>query len=978
MNVTYEGENQKIIERFLLTIYSIYNIVILTVSAESEWDYWLVLFILFGMSCSWIINISKYRDYKFRAVFMAVMMQGSMILYAINSEEYEYTLPVFIVFVVFLGLYGLPKIIYLTVVSAIIIFVYHVAIVKSMPFGTVEEISNALLQLGNIFLVEYVVYIWTKRNREGSMRLLAAIEELKGVENSKDDFLANVSHEIRTPINTICGMSEIVLSEELSYRTRENVLGIQIAGRNLMSVVSDILDFSELQSGKMEVEEEAYNITSTVNDVINMTMARKNEKKIQLIVDCDANIPRALLGDEKKLRRVIMNLVDNAIKFTEAGCVSITIGYRKESYGINLVVTVKDTGIGMEEESLEKLFTSFNQVDASRRRHEGGIGLGLAISQALVQKMGGAITVKSQLGKGSTVKFVIPQKVLDEKPIVSIRNKESVKVATYIDMEQFDMATIRDEYSKNIMNMVEQLKVRCHICRNLAELQRRQEKEHFSHIFISILEYRENQEYFDKLSWETKVIVVLDHYDEKYVTNPNLLKVYKPFYILTIVSVVNGLYDAKDEKNIVSTEKFETRNAHVLVVDDNRMNIRVIEGLLEYYKIKVTIATSGQEALEKIVAADYDFVFMDHMMPEMDGVETLQRIRHKVGAYYQKVPVIALTANAVAGTREMLMAKGFNDFLEKPIERSVLERVLKRNLSPEKIVIKDMYNRSTLLQEQSIKIGNLSVMTEENKANTQDTEEKRIAVQYQQEEQMDNNDKEQADTQKRPKEWEKELLEEGLDVQKGILYCNGIDQYIKILQGYCEDCDDSGVLAQQLFEKQDWKNYVIAVHGMKSAMRSIGAMEISELARLLESAGKEGRMDYILENHEKLIEEYKKLFVRLRKKEWLCPVAEAEEREEKEEAEGKNSSLLELEDSIFERMIEEMEEVMYTLDGDRLMEILTELQQYQYKGTSLKPLLVSVRRKVEMSDYVSAVEMIVRLKDKLADKEGGAEACGKS
>ncbi len=913
---TYTGDNQKVIERFLVFIYTLYAITMIYLSEIKNWYDWAANVIVVCLMAIWIVFLGKYKTYFFRAVFSAILMQICVFVYAIHLDSFSRAFPVFIIFVVLYGLYGFKKIIYVTVVSASLIFLYYGLIKDDLLLHISDQTMEMISQFANVLLLEYVIYVWTKRNSEGSKQLMEVIEELKVVENSKDDFVANVSHEIRTPINTISGMSELILREELPYKIKENVLNIQTAGRNLQSVVSDILDYSELQSGKMELEEEAYNITSTINDVINMAMAKKSEKNIELIVDCAADIPVVLYGDEKKLRRVITNLVDNAIKFTEEGCVTIVVGCRKETYGINLVVTVKDTGIGVDEESLEKMFTTFSQADASRRRQEGGIGLGLAISKALVQKMGGAITVKSKLGKGSTIQFVVPQKVLDESPIVSLEKGVNINVATYIDMEQFAMPEIRDEYTNCIIHMVENLKGKYHICRNLAELQRRERKENFTHVFISSLEYKESPRYFDELALQTKVLVIMDHSEDKYVTNPKVIKLYKPCYILSVASVLN-------ERNETREEKFVVKDAHVLVVDDNRMNIRVIEGLLANYKIKVTTANSGKMALEKIGLANYDFVFMDHMMPEMDGVETMHHIRNKVGTYYRNVPIIALTANAVAGAREMLMAEGFTDFLEKPVERSVLERVLKRNISPEKIVSVDEYNDYMVQKKDE----------EENQKRMESVSAFDL------------------------------LAAEGLDVQKGVLYCNGKEQYIQVLQGYCEECDDSGLLAEQLFEKEDWKNYTIAVHGMKSAMRSIGAMELSELAKQLEFAGKEGSIDFIKEHHAELMTKYRNLFTNLKKNELINPSIGTRSQDEAEQ------DLIALEETVFERMLEEMEAAMYELDSVQLLKIMTDLQNYQYRGTPLKSILTQAKRKVEMSDYVSAVEMVVRLKKGLTDKE---------
>lgn len=914
--VTYEG-NEKVIELFLLGIYTFYTVTLLLISASQGWGrindtVWMI-----GLLIAWTIRLSGYKTYEFRMRIYAFVMQVSVFLYAMHSEEFADAIPTFMVFVVLIGLSGRANLIFVTVFSILFIFGYHFWVSKTIPNG---NISIALSQLANVFLLQFAVFTWTKRNRQGSEQLIEVIEELKVVESSKDDFVANVSHEIRTPINTICGMCEIILKEELPYKVKEDIISIQTAGRNLMEVVSDVLDFSELQSENIELEEEAYNITSTINDIINMAMAKKNDKKIEFIVDCDASIPRVLKGDEKKLRRIIMNLVDNAVKFTNEGCVRLRVGYRKEVYGINLVVSIKDTGIGISERNLEKIFSSFSQVDTGRARQEGGLGLGLAISHSLIKRMGGAITIKSKVKKGTNVQVVIPQKVIDAAPIAVLEDRHAVKVATYIDMEQFEMMDIRDEYTSMIVRMVEQLKGKCHICRNLAELQRRESVEHFTHIFISIPEYREDKDYFDELSKKTKVIVIMDRVDERTMDNPYLLRIYKPFYILSIVSVINASDEQESGGYRIMTEKFTTQDTKVLVVDDNKMNLHVVQELLKAYNIEVICASSGKEALAKIETADFDFVFMDYMMPEMDGIETLHNIRQKVGTYFSKVPVVALTANAVAGTRELLLGAGFNDFMEKPIERSVLERVLKRNIPEEKIKLTDM---------------NKDILQNDEKKTVEDAAE------------VTGMDALKAI--------------EGLDTEQGILYCNGEEGYLTILRAYCEDWKGAGALAEDSFEKRDWKNYTIAVHGLKSAMFSIGAVKVSEMAKQLEMAGKEDRISYIEEHHQELMDAYAKLFKSLTDNKWICPENDSEEENDTE--------LPEISETLFEQILSNMEEAVYAVDADFLTELLEELEGYRYKGSNLKKVLAPVRRKVEMSDLISAVEMVEEQKKNLDGKE---------
>ncbi|MGN0507098.1 MAG: ATP-binding protein [Lachnospiraceae bacterium] len=946
MNCTYSDSNQKKIELYSVFIYSLYTIVLVMMSVRREGNPWTGIVMTCAILAAWIVYVGKFWTYQLRAAIYVLIMQFILILHASKFNDFARALPVLLVFVVLVSLYGIAELIYIPAVGILLVFLIHVFVTKSFANGDVGDVYTAIALLLNAALLERVMYTSTRMNREGSRQLLGVIEELEKVEQSKDDFLANVSHEIRTPLNTICGMSELLLQKELSDSMREDIQSIQTSGRMLMSVVSDILDFSELLSGKMELAEEAYSITSTINDVINMTKARKGEKPIELIVDCDANLPCALLGDEKKLRRVIMNLIDNAIKFTDEGCVCLTIGCRRETYGINLVISVKDTGIGMDEKNQEKLFASFNQADTGRNRQKDGIGLGLAISRALVQKMGGAITVKSRLGKGTLIKFAVPQKVLDERPIAAIRNKEEINVAIYIDMEQFITEMVRDEYDNCIVHMVEQLKGRCHTCRNLAELQRREKRESFSHVFISVTEYKADREYFDELAERTKLVVVLGMKDDKYVTNPKVLKIYKPFYILTIVSVLNGAYASLQDGKALCDRRFTTKDAHVLVVDDNRMNIMVIEALLATYNIKVTTAFSGKEALTKIASEDYDFVFMDHMMPEMDGVETLHRIRQMVGSYYRKVPVIALTANAVAGAREMFLSEGFQDFLEKPVERSVLERVLKRTLNPEKLIFMDESSGNNAESVPRIEAENTAELPPaECIGNT-------------------------SGGMKVPEssEMTEILRRHGLDAKSGLMYCNGKEQYVKILQSICTESDDPATLVEQLFQKQDWTNYTIAVHGIKGAMRSIGAMKVSELAKELEFAGREERTAYILEHHAVFIEEYRKLLEELRKEEWLYPAAAVR----KEKADRiRETELKVLDGTEFEQRIEQMENAVYALDEETIHAVVSELQKCKYHDVALSAALGPVKKKVEGAAYMSAVELLAKLKKALDEKEGG-------
>lgn len=901
---------QRRVEMAVLGLYGVYSIGVIANIRNNRWEDIAIVMIVAAWMLSAFVHLRRLRSYQFRTYFTALMIMGSMVVYGVIVPDLMTNLTTIITVVILLGLYGNLNIIGFSFFPISFLIVFHLLISKDIKAFSVGDWTLLAQQIFSVYLANYIVYYLVKKQLEINDRQSEIIRELKLAERSKDDFLANVSHEIRTPVNTVCGLSEIILRNNMEENIRKDVYSIQEAGRNITSIVSDILDFSELQSGKMQLEEVEYNIASTINDIIRMSFAKKENKKIDIIVDCSAKIPSRLSGDEQKIRRVIMNLIDNSIKFTTEGCIEIGISCRHTDRGINLMVTVTDTGIGVKEENLEKLFTSFSQADTKRNRQEGGLGLGLAISRVLVEEMGGFITLKSTFGKGTQVKFVIPQKVVDETPIVVLHKKEEWNVGVYLNLERSNMLESRESYLRTIEHMAKDLEIKSHICRSVAELKRKENREQFTHIFISMASYKDEEVYFDQLSKQTKVVVFLDEKEEREIDNPAILRIYKPFYVLSVATVLNDGEGLEQKMPYIRQNRFIAPQVHILVVDDNLMNIRVLEGLLEPYQIKVTKAVSGFEALEKIESMDYDFVFMDHMMPDMDGVETLQRIRKKKGNYYKNVPVIALTANAIAGMHRMFIEEGFQDFMAKPVELSVLERVLERNIPKNKIQ----------------KVETAAEVSEPETDKTESTE----------------------------------LYLEDIDVKKGIQYCGGIENYIEVLRIQCEEGRNNQDKLQNYFTERDLNNYTILVHAIKSSSKSIGADRLSQIAKSLEAAGKAQDWEYITANHQELLKEQNRILNIIENHPLVY------QREENENPSEEKDTLTEEE---FDEFIKELEDEMYGLQKDNMLKILERMQEYSYGGQSLKKPLEQVKKKVEMLDFMSAVEVVRRLREHLRRKE---------
>ena len=368
-------------------------------------------------------------------------------------------------------------------------------------------------------------------------------------------------------------------------------------------------------------------------------------------------------------------------------------------------------------------------------------------------------------------------------------------------------------------------------------MMRRIEHENYSHIFISWEEYCEDKAFFEKIAKNITVVLILEYGQETQVGS-SMLRIYKPFTVLSIAAVFNGQKILQSsESDINARRHFIAPDAKILVVDDNAMNLKVMARLLLPYQIKVSTAISGDEALRKLDMMEYDCVFLDHMMPEMDGVETLHKIRKKPGTYFQSLNVIAFTANAIGGAREMFMEEGFNDFIAKPIELSVLERMLRRYIPEQKQIVveeKDLDRTISDRQERS------SVQTENILSAEKQSDFLATPV----------------PSGKSDEEALTDLSRAGINIGQGIAYCGDKEGFREIIGIYYKEGLKRSRQLEQLYGEQDWKNYVITVHALKSNSRGIGANELSELALQLEMAGKEERIEYIREHHKEMLEKY--------------------------------------------------------------------------------------------------------------------------
>jgi len=655
---------------------------------------------------------------------------------------------------------------------------WHIGILTPMEqyYQSVKNMRTFIVVLGVFcaMVLSFVLLRLTIAKQESDEKNQMA----EAASKAKSEFLAKMSHEIRTPMNAITGMAELALRENLPDTAREHIITIKQAGANLLAIINDILDFSKIESGKMEIVPGNYQFSSLINDVVSIIRMRVVDSNISFVVNIDCNVPNSLFGDETRIRQVLLNILSNAVKYTKKGFVSFSISGEINEDTVLLTIDVTDSGNGIKPEDLKKLFGEFVQIDLVSHKGVEGTGLGLVITKKLVNAMGGDINVQSEYGQGSTFTITISQKICSPEPLASVEKPEEKKVLVYEN---------NGIYADSVICTVDNLGVECERAENDDELREKLKSKDYTFLFVSYSLLEKAKNITQELGCKSQMVVLTEFGDAT--ADMNLRALAMPVHSISVANILNGVSDSFSySTNDNVTTRFIAPKAKILIVDDIDTNLKVARGLMLPYKMQVDLRLSGIEAIEAVKANDYDLVFMDHMMPEMDGVEATKRIREM--GFYEDLPIIALTANAVSGTKEMFLANGFNDFLSKPIDIVKMNAILAKWLPKKK-----------------------------------------------QEKTMETADKSELNT---------DLEIDGIDAKKGIVMASGKTEiYMEILSTFRKDGVDKINEIKKCLETKNYHLYTTYVHALKSASASIGALALSEMAKSLETAGKQQDLTYI-------------------------------------------------------------------------------------------------------------------------------------
>ncbi len=835
----------------IILFYTIFVVMHVVITFMFGWEKWILLPILAAVVASWALYIGGVFKPRQRIWLIASFMMVTYFIYGTHlTSTYDLAIVMASLMVLFITA-GMKGTIILCLVTYYITMTYD--IIKLVLEGE-TQFDNLLIARTVMHYCVMAMIAWFSVNTVQKWKDImdASAKEIDDLQDSTErlnDFLANVSHEIRTPVNAIIGLSGVCIDQEKNPEIEKNMIAVHSAGRKVADQIGDILDFSEIDRRNAVKNCEDYMMSSMMNDI--MTDIREMMKEgVELVIDIDSRTPEVMNTDVAKLKKIIKALVSNGMKYTNTGGVYLKISSDPQPYGVNLIIEVSDTGIGMSEAELERVKERFYQSDSGRARTSSGLGLGLPIVSGFVELLGGFMTISSQEGVGTTVRVSIPQTVVDEAYCMSVPAGKKVVLGTYMHFENLSNPTVREYYNAQALGMSRGLGIDILRVDNRDQLVKAATEQSITHLFIGADEYAADKEILEKMAGIMKIFLLSDKSDVL-PEGSGIKKMKKPFYAFPVIASIN----AENDEDRPGKGEMKLYGVRALVVDDEPMNLVVAKSIFKRYEMVVDTASSGYEAVEFCRGKGFDVIFMDHMMGGMDGVEAMKKIRSDVKGVNHETPMIALTANAMSSAKQMFLSEGFDGFVSKPIEIEELERTIRRVLPKNLISYVEEDTAEEPADENSS--GILEFGAKENSSEVPETtakEDSTEALEFGPSAEVPTEDCSANDFAK----VRESLKAHGVDTEAAMGYFSDDDElYAQLLTQFAEGADERIHKLNGFFEKRDYKNYEVLIHSTKSNTKMIGFTQLSEEARKLEEAAHNLDDAYITANHGTVVDQCK-------------------------------------------------------------------------------------------------------------------------
>ncbi len=665
---------QRRTENFIIVLVSIACIGITIESILMGWEFWVPPIIILGTCSLWIMNMFEKPDYGYRKVYYLAYAMIVVFFHGVHETSFFDVAIVISMVMVAYSFFDDAYMMNLLLAEYLSIMLVQFILLSQDDTNSMDTlgVSRIILHILTVLLVFFCCVRMVIERREDAQDVATKDEMIERYDADMEDFLSNISHELRTPVNVVNGMSEILIKKKVGPEP----FSIKDAGIRLAYQIEDIQDYTECKRNKLMLEEDDYMSTSLINDVVTSFRLIDNSDNLELVVDLAPLTPTKMRGDIKKLHKIFRHLLENAVKFTKQGGIYVKMYTENTEYGVNLCIEMTDTGIGMNQKDIAYVSEGMYQVNKKRNRSTGGIGLGLYIVYGFTHEMGGFVKIESEKNVGTTVRVTLPQKVVDEMPCLAVSGSFSGDILFHVKSSKYKVPKVRDFYRNMAANLATGIHVPLYSAETVKDITRLQEKLNVSYIFMGQEEYEEKPEFFDEISKGDIVVAVSAGSDFKTSPGSRVIVMPKPLYAYPVIKILNEGHNVQNIEFAESTVKPVLKGVRALIVDDEPMNLVVATSLFADYEMLIETALSGKEAIEKYNSSGFTIVFMDHMMPEMDGVEAMRLIRKSARESNREVVIVALTANALSGAREMFMKEGFDGFIAKPINMAEFERVM--------------------------------------------------------------------------------------------------------------------------------------------------------------------------------------------------------------------------------------------------------------------------------------------------------------
>ena len=673
-----ELDSLRTTQLMILGAHTFFSVLLFSEDLFLGWESWVVPLIALQLIFCWYLHLMQSYDANVRLHIYALLEMIMFFFYGIHATSFNDLAPVMIIVLLLYTMAAIPEVIWVSMIVYYLTALFDLLFVpETRPPMTTLGITRIVLHFSMILLGGLISRMIIKKGWLAVQEFLGKINDLEETNRRTEEFLTNVSHELRTPINAVIGISSVMIKNDMEPEQKQNLTAVREAGQRLFDQIEDILDHTELRTGRLTVQNENYMISSLIGDLYTDFRTSHRTRVGELILDVDPRLPTLLNGDVRKIKKIMHHLIANSLKFTDQGCVLVRLRGIPKAYGLNLFIEVTDTGIGIEENEIDRITEQFYQTMGGKSKSVGGLGLGLPIVHGLATAMNGFFQIKSVRGRGTTALVSIPQTIIDKTPCMHLEHSEEISAVFYDRPNSYADSRIRDYYNETVLALAQGLGVPLSFATTLDGVMDRVSHGAATHLFTGWAEYHKAEDYFDTIKKKVRVIVGVDE-DHATLVREGIHTISLPFNGFAITR------ELMSKKTIDhGTETFMNRQmicpyVRALVVDDEPMNLVVAKGIFKDYRLITETAGSGKEAIEKCQKSSYDLIFLDHMMPQMDGVETMHRLRKAHPG--KTLKIIALTANAVSGAKDMFFAEGFDEFLAKPLEYPELERVLRRLL----------------------------------------------------------------------------------------------------------------------------------------------------------------------------------------------------------------------------------------------------------------------------------------------------------